>query len=127
MQEMIINLLTTNNARVVSAVLGQMSDGMWENSPGMERYWHNASVEGTDLIILTGYSSGFAGKTEEQIMNYFAKKIKQVVQEEVGSNKRGWRRDNTESCCYMHNIPVCDCYRCYDFLKGRRGHKYGTV
>ena len=125
MNELIIDLQTMNNARVIDAVLGQMSDGMWENSPGMEKYWKNANVNGTDLIINTGYNSGYCNKSEEQIRQYFANKIKQVVQDEVGGNKQGWNRLNTQESCYMHDLPVSVCYECYDSLRGRLGHTYG--
>lgn len=123
---MIIDLQTMDNARVIDAVLGQMSDGMWENSPSMDKYWMNAEVHGTELEINTDtWNSGFRGKSEEQIRSYFAKKIKQVVQEEVGGNKEGWKRENTDQSCYMHDIEVSKCYKCYDYLLGRMGHTYG--
>lgn len=125
--ELIIDLGTRDNARVIDAVLGQMSDGMWENSPGMDKYWMNAHTNGTDLVITLGYGSGYTGKSEEKIKAYFANKIKQVVQEEVGNNKQGWNRMNTEESCYMHDIPVCKCYECYDFLLDRHGHQYGQI
>ena len=125
MQELRIELGSKTNAQVIYAVLGQMSDGMWENSPAVEKYWRNADVDGTELVINTAYPSGFYGKSEEQIKDYFAKKIKEVVQDEVGNNKEGWRRDNTEESCYMHDLPVSVCYECYDFLKDRKGHTYG--
>lgn len=123
--ELRIDLGTTDNARVISAVLGQMSDGMWENSPGQEKYWSYATLEGTDLVLSMDYGSGFRSKSEEQIKRYFATKIKKVVQEEVGNNKQGWDRMNTDESCYMHDIPVSKCYQCYDFLLDRLGHKYG--
>ena len=123
---MIIDLESSNNARVLSAVVGQMSDGMWENSSRVEAYWKNISIDGLTMKVNTdSYNSGFKGMSEQKIKDYFAKKIKAVVQEEVGNNKEGWKRENIEPSQYMHHIPVSICYQCYDWLKGRKGHIYG--
>ena len=117
-----IDLETVTNAKIITAVIGQLSDGTWENG-NLDRYWKNANVDGTELIIDRNYNSGFNDKSEKQIKEYFAKKLKQVVQEEVGNNKQGWRRDNTQISDYIsynHDITVSMCYECYDFLKERR-------
>jgi len=123
-----INLGNPVRAKIVSAVIGQLSDGYWENSPKMNKYWRFARVEG---IILKcndeRWDSGFSGKSEEDIKSWFASKLKTVVQEEVGNNKSGWSRDNmriSDYISYNNDITVSHCYECYDWLKGRTGHTY---
>lgn len=146
---MIIHLGDETRAEVISSVLGQLSDGIWESSNAMHKYWMFADVENTDLIIDdepenggTDYRdnlvyNGFYGKNEKQIKDWFANKAKQVVKiwaEDEGKNpKLIWNRANDDDVVdYMghHRVPtitVADVYECYDFLKGRSGKKYGIA
>lgn len=145
---MVIHLGDETRAEVISSVLGQLSDGIWENSNAMHKYWMFADVEGTDLVISDdlngGYdyygklvSNGFSGKSEKQIKDWFANKAKQVVKiwaEDEGKNpKLIWDRANDDDIVdYMgghkvRTITVADVYECYDFLKGRSGKKYGIA
>ncbi len=145
---MIIPLGNKVRAEVISSVLGQLSDGIWENSNGMSKYWKFADVDGTDLDISdemydNSYSyyhnpvrNGFYGKSEKEIKDWFANKSKQVVKiwaEDYGKNPNDvWDRNNTDVVTYMggHGVPritVADVYECYDFLKGRSGKKYGAA
>lgn len=125
---MTINLGNKTRARIIDGVLGQLSDGKWENSPAMDKYWKYADTQGTDLIINNDkWDSGFVGRTEEWIRHWFAGKLKAVVQDEVGNNKQGWSRDNmeiSEYISYNHDMTVSHCYECYEYLLGRTGHKY---
>ena len=144
---MIIPLGNKVRAEVISSVLGQLSDGIWGNSRGMEKYWKFADVNGTDLDISDdrydygygGYLSnknGFYDKTEKDVRDWFANKAKQVVKiwaEDYGKNPNDvWDRNNTDVVTYMGHsygvpeITVADVYECYDFLKGRSGKKYGA-
>ena len=123
-----INLGNKTRAKIITAVLGQLSDGMWENSPAMNKYWAYATIDGVELVCNTdSWNSGFYGKDEEWIRNWFASKLKAVVQDEVGNNKQGWSRDNmqiTQYISYHNDISVSACYECYDFLKGRKAKTY---
>ena len=125
-----IELGNSTRAKIISAVFGQLSDGKWENSGAMTKYWRFGEVHGTTLEVGTSDPrSGFYQKSEDWIKNWFASKLKAVVQDEFGNNKEGWRRDNTaisEYISYHHDVTVADCYECYDFLKGRHGHSYGS-
>lgn len=125
---MTIGLDNATRAKIIDAVIGQLSDGMWENSPAMDKYWKYAKTQGTDLIINNDkWDSGFVGRTEDWIRHWFASKLKKVVQEEVGNNKQGWDRDNMEISDYIsynNDITVSHCYECYEYLLGRAGHKY---
>jgi len=117
--------LTDRNAYdVLSSVEGQLSDGIWENSPGMDRFWQHMSVdyEGSEVVAkfdTSDYSSGFRGKDELQIKKWLANKVKQIVKEEG----LDWKRDNTERVSYMHgSVTVQDAYRVYDKLLGRKDY-----
>lgn len=151
---MMIPLGNEVRAEVIDSVLGQLSDGIWENSGGMDKYWKFADVYGANLEIseepfddeqgwgrhgstIRRVSNGFYGKSEKQIKDWFANKAKQVVKiwaEDYGKDpKVVWDRSNSGDVVdYMggHAVPkitVADVYECYDFLKGRSGKKYGSV
>ena len=119
---------------IINAVVGQLSDGIWENSPGMERYWR--FMDGLDnngnIIVYDGYErapgsygsrspwyySAFTNKSDEEVKRYFAHKIKQIVKEEGLT----WSRDNTEHSDYLDydsGVTVRDAYKVYDRLLGR--------
>ena len=127
---------------VINGVVGQLSDGMWENSPGMERYWK--FTDGTDgngnIIVYDGYVSvdeyagmnrygtkryntkwiysAFSRMDDTAVKKYFATKIKQIVKEEGLE----WNRNNTQPCEYLDyhsGVTVRDAYRVYDRLLGR--------
>lgn len=110
---------------ILNSVIGQMSDGIWENSSRMNRYWQYADIikEGSELAIKisypNSYENGFRGKSETEIKKFFAQKVKQIVKEE-GLN---WDRNNEERSCYLDyhsGATVKDAYRVYDKLLGRR-------
>lgn len=82
---------------ILESVIGQLSDGMWENSPRMERYWKFVCIdEGIDTAIIcvsnkhliySLYKGGvienaFLGKSDSEILLWFAEKIRQVAKEE---------------------------------------------
>lgn len=117
--------LTDKNAYdVLRSVEGQLADGIWENSPGMSRFWQYMSIgnEGNEVVAkfdTNDYSSGFRGKDELQIKKWLANKVKQIVKEEG----LDWDRNNTERVSYMHgNVTVQDAYRVYDKLLGRKDY-----
>lgn len=43
--------LDKDELELVGRVLGQLSDGYWENSPQMEKYWKNIHMRGNNLIV----------------------------------------------------------------------------
>lgn len=109
---------------VLNAVIGQLSDGIWENSRGMEKYWEYADIErkGSEIYIVVdrdSWASGYRGKSDEDIKRYFAQKVKQIVKEEGLE----WSRDNTDVSNYLDyhsGVTVQDAYRVYDKLLGRK-------
>lgn len=110
---------------ILNSVIGQMSDGIWENSPRMDRYWKYADIikEGSEIAIKISnpdyYENGFKGKSESEIKKFFAQKVKQIVKKE----ELNWDRNNEERSRYLDRhsgVTVKDAYRVYDKLLGRR-------
>ena len=120
-KEFIPTGLRDNKAKdVLDSVMGQLSDGIWENSPGMNKYWEHADIDfignEINIVVDNSWGSGFRGKSPEEIKKWFAKKVKQIIKEEG----LAWKRDNEESAEYMHgDVKVRDAYRVYDKLLGR--------
>ena len=101
---------TNKNYEILDSVLGQMSDGIWENSPVVEGYWRFATIEKSDdnktviavsTIHIIFYSdiyginyhdnkclkNRFADMTDDKVKAYFANKIKQIVKIEESTLK----------------------------------------
>ena len=116
---------TSKRLDILGSVIGQMSDGIWENTRSMEKYWKSL-----------GYGTATNGNIylEDKhfvcpdVVNFFANKIKQIIKIEIedGSNSGlEWERSCSISPCYMHgNVTVGDCYELYELLKGRNTSKY---
>lgn len=113
---------------VLDSVLGQMSDGIWEDSPSMEKYWGYVDFDMIDgelciVVDVGSWKSGFRDMDDDDVKKYFATKIKQVVKEEIndGANIE-WVRNSKQHLDYMHDsVTVGDCYRVYDALLERQG------
>lgn len=113
-------------------VMGQLSDGIWENSPKMEAYWLCNSLT-DDGIEMEDYTTSFSGrktywnplykKSDEEVRSWFADKLKTVVKKWLGdydSRGEGWNRLNTAEVDYLRNgQTVAGAYKAYDSLKGR--------
>ena len=120
---------------ILNSVVGQMSDGIWENSPGYSRYWKNIDIgeEDGEIVIYGGisygspfldYRSSTGVKDDSAVRKFMAHKIKQIVKIEAddGNSDIVWKRDCETPLSYMgydETITVRDCYRVYDKLLGR--------
>ena len=83
--------LTSEQADLIDAVLGQLSDGYWENSRAAEKYWKNIHLNNNTLIVdldklkhadwTDRWDTEFATvwKNPDQVKKWFAKKG-QIVQ-----------------------------------------------
>lgn len=128
---------------MLGAVIGQMSDGYWENTPMMRGYWKfvTTGTSGNEVTLnvdevgwtLDGdrrIENRFYGMSDDAVKKFFADKIKFLIKEE-GLGK--WARDNektTEYLSYSDPYRVKDCYYAYEVLKGRNARKhpeYGDV
>lgn len=127
---------------ILRSVLGQLSDGLWENTRGYEKYWLNFNVErradgqvyfvvSKDCYKVFGkdcYTNPFIEMTDAEFLTWVAAKLKTVILTELKDNsipsRKGWKRDNTtfESAylSYKEKITVADIYVVYDWLKGRK-------
>lgn len=118
---------------VLNSVIGQMSDGIWENTPQMNRYWQNLEVVKQDGEIYLkantdSYSSGFKGKSDDEIRKFVANKVKQIAKAYIEDYAHSikdltWDRNCTEKCDYLDyhsGATIQDAYRVYDKLLGRK-------
>lgn len=131
-------LVETKFYEILSSVLGQLSDGIWENSPSMNKYWLNIHVnqnENNEICIEvntdyftkycnTSVVNPFINMSENEIKFWFAQKIKQIVkkEEQDANGTKWWKRDNTRELAYMgykEKITVQDAYKLYDIMKCR--------
>ena len=132
---------------VLKSTLGQLSDGMWENSRKAERYWPFANAEmidGNVCIVISkeyskrygsghnawGYTNGFIYDLRmdvDRIKDYFAKKIQAVVRQEAKDYPDAGIKCTTKcevALDYMsdydnrdNEIRACDAHRVYKALK----------
>lgn len=128
---------------MLDAVIGQMSDGYWENTPMMRGYWKfvTTGTSGNEVTLNVDAASGardgdrhidnrFYGMSDDAVKKFFADKIKFLIKEE-GLGK--WDRGNeatTDYLSYHDPYRVKDCYYAYEVLKGRNARKhpeYGDV
>lgn len=142
---LIINTGLTDSAslNVLKSTLGQLSDGIWENSRKAEHYWPFADAEMINdnvCIVISkegyksygswGYTNGFCyilNFDPVRIKDYFAKKIQAVVRENAKDYPtRGIKC--TAKCevaldymsdydNYDNEIRACDAHKVYKALK----------
>lgn len=126
---------------ILEAVSGQLSDGMWENSRGYDKYWTNFRVVRLDdnrVVFRVNKDSytrycgryldnPFARMLDTEFLAWYAGKLKAVIVCEAKDHnwKKGWwKRDNTtNTSCYLDrklDITVADIYCVYDELLGRQ-------
>ena len=123
---------TKEELEYLDPVMGQLSDGMWENSSRMEAYWmcNSLSDEG---IVMEPSSSSFSGRkyytnplydmTDAEVRSWFADKLKAIVKDWLGGRDGpldGWSRVNQAEVGYLRDgQTVAGAYKVYDSLKGR--------
>ena len=114
---------------ILSSVFGQMSDGIWENTRAMEKYWKSLdySVNSAGYIVIEDRRFVCADPVD-----FFANKIKQIIKIEIddGNCRMSWDRLCSATPSYIGRgvATVGDCYQLYELLKGRNTskHKYAT-
>lgn len=109
---------------ILGSVIGQMSDGIWENTRSMEKYWKSLtySTDAAGYIIIEDRHYVCANPRD-----FFANKIKQIIKIEIddGNTSLNWNRACGAIPYYMHgSVTVGDCYQLYELLKGRDTTKY---
>ena len=115
---------TPKRLTILASVIGQMSDGIWENTRSMEKYWKSLDY-GSDAngYIWLEDRNGVCA----DVYDFFANKIKQIIKVEIDDGctpSLVWSRTCTARPCYIHgNVTVGDCYELYELLKGRNTAK----
>ena len=121
---------------ILSAVIGQMSDGMFENSRYYEGYWMFCDIDDGNNICVDDsscdysfnrwYENKFYNMSDKEIKLFFAKMIKRIIQQEMrdkeisvrGQFKLGNTQFKTEYLNYIEEITVDDCVKVYNALVG---------
>jgi hypothetical protein len=114
---------------ILSSVIGQMSDGIWENTRSMEKYWKSLDyrTDASGYIIIEDRHFVCSDPVD-----FFANKIKQIIKIEIddGNSRMSWDRLCSVTPSYIGRgvATVGDCYQLYELLKGRNTskHKYAT-
>lgn len=142
--------LFSNKAdEILRSVIGQLSDGLWENSRSHIKYWINFNVERSangqvyfavnkcryEVFGGDYYFNPFKEMSSSEFLNWVAAKLKAVIVAELKDNsitsRDGWKRNNTtfESAylSYKEKITVADIYVVYDWLKGRKIDMSSTI
>lgn len=110
---------------ICDGLMGQLSDGKWENTPRMEPIWQNNRFEMTPdgaihFIVEDnpGSWNPFISKPTGEILQWLAKHIKAVAKD-TGLK---WSRDNDDlQEWYFHGIwTIQQVYFVYETLMGRR-------
>ena len=90
--------VSRREADLIESVLGQMSDGYWENNSSYDKFWKNISVDENTIVVRTAqlkYSS-WSNTWQEQfkksftsvegVKRFFAKKATAVLKADLKDN-----------------------------------------
>ena len=113
---------------ILDSILGQLSDGYWENSSRMEKYWKNLDVElENDKVMIVApnyYRMLFGWNDENDIKKFFARCLKTFVKHAIDDFHWAseWSRTCEDTLLGFHdrNTRVKDVYRVYDKLLNRK-------
>ena len=119
---------------ILQSVLGQMAEGIWENSPAVAKFWKYANiVRDTDeygpqicieIVTPKYWENGFRGKTITEVKSYFAEKLRGLARKCIVDCGIGdWDRTCTTIIPYLGyeyrgQVTVREIYKIYDYLKG---------
>lgn len=122
------------NKEILDSVIGQMSDGIWENSPGMDGYWLPVTISNNGDILIDNKGEIRSGErwiknryydmSDDEVRRFFANKIKQISQEYLNDNNlnpyKGWNAESDEICDYLDRnsgVTIGDAFLAYQALK----------
>lgn len=116
---------------ILSSVIGQMSDGIWENTRSMEKYWRSLDyqIDANGCLVIEDRYGVCADPVD-----FFANKIKQIIKIEIDDGRNShltWDRHCGVTPEYLERgnpLTAGDCYKLYELLKGRdtTKHNYTT-
>ena len=118
---------------MLHSVIGQMSDGIWENSSSMNGYWMFANVSDDNNILIDNkpyaynasktVTNKFAGMDDDKVKKFFANKIKTIVRTFCEDNdidfRSAWNEDCDILCDYINyheDISIGDAFKVYKAL-----------
>ena len=138
------SLYGTQAYAVIDGVHGQLSDGLYENSPGYDKYWTNFDVEIADdgeVVFKVNAEYGyhyynryldnpFKNMSDNEFKTWIARKIKAVVNDERKNRIEfgSWDRRNIDhTSLYLGHadekygpvVTIADIYCTYEALLGR--------
>ena len=114
---------------IFDSLSGQLSDGMWENSSRMTKFWHYMDfvLDENDQVMIRvprNYQWYFGWEASPQwFKTWIANHLKQLVKEYIKYNDGEWSRDCTtrfEGWFHKPTPEIKDVYRVYDKLLGRK-------
>lgn len=122
------------NKEILDSVIGQMSDGIWENSPGMDGYWLPVTISNNGDILIDNngeirngerwIKNRYYDMSDNEVRRFFANKIKQISQEYLNDNNlnpyKGWNAESDEICDYLDRnsgVTIGDAFLAYQALK----------
>lgn len=124
---------------ILQSVIGQCSDGIWENSPAQEPYWRFCKVmrhPDTDAVEIRVsnapvtnswfrknlINNPFLQKTDQEVKNWFCRKIKRIIKIEGEDyhEEIAFSSENKNFLRYLGNWKqtVSQAVEAYDILKG---------
>lgn len=125
---------------ILNGVIGQMSDGMFEESNYYNGFWMFVHIDESNNIHVSKfwgktcwnkyYRNKFILMSDYEIKEFFAKMIKRIIHQELRNNNisvRGkFKKGNmmqTEYLNYDRNVTINDCATVYDALMRKGDQK----
>lgn len=122
---------TKVNLTIFDSIFGQLSDGIWENSLSVARYYKLSKIGISEDNYIVIYYKRELFKNGMAALRYFANKIKQIVKiciDDGWSANLTWDRNCQETVEYLNrpnqSVKVSDAYKVYDLLLQRNIQKY---
>lgn len=118
-------------ASIIDSIIGQLSDGIWENAGYTDAYWpyagatEDGNISIDQVLSRSGYrKNSFYDMSDSEIAKWFGNKLKQIAQEYLDDNNKNpftnFRANNDEECSYMHDgITIGQMYDAYNILKSK--------
>lgn len=123
------NISGKKGNEILRSVVGQMSDGIWEDSSYYTGYWLFVDIDDNNNICVYDkkYCSHgrnkFYGMSDDEVKKFFARMIKKIVFEELKDRnidrRKQFKLGNSLELSYMNYrecVTVSDCVEAYNTL-----------